>query len=166
LVTVPGRLRFLSFALGAIAVLASCSSSTDSSSTGEVVGNWQADSVGALQDSYERHLTLGADGSFSLLYRYFGVYDNQAYDDLSGFEKVTGSFRVEADRLIFEPQMLLVWDYTFGRDAPTQVYTDYPYDHFYDDARYSIDGETLTIQFTDYPADDPVPTTQLFHRVD
>lgn len=162
--TVSGRLRLLSLALGAFAVLASCSSSTEPSSNRDVLGDWQADSTGTSQESYERHLTLGADGSFSLLHRSFGVYDNQSADELSGFERVTGSFRIESDRLIFEPQMLLLWDYTFGRDAPTQVYTDYRYDHFYDDTHFTIDGETLTLHFTDYPADEPVSSTQVFQR--
>lgn len=160
------RLGFLAFALAAMAVLASCSSSTESSSVGAIAGIWEVDSTGTPQGSYQRQFTFGNDGSFSLQYRYFGVYDGQDPEDLSGFEKTTGTFTVDGDQLVFEPQVLLEWDYSFGRDAPTSIYPDYPYDHFYDDASFSIDGETLTLQYTAYPADAPEPATLVFHRVE
>jgi hypothetical protein len=72
---------------------------------------------------------------------------------------------VDGDRLELEPQVLLEWDYSFGADAPTSIYPDYPYEHFYDDAQFSIDGETLTLQYTAYPADAPEPATLVLHRV-
>jgi hypothetical protein len=159
------REGILALALVAMAVFAGCSSSTDSSSGGALAGIWEFDSAGTVQGSYQRQLTLGNDGKFSMQLRYFGVYDGQSTDDLSGFEKTTGTFAVNGDQVDFTPEVLLEWDFSFGRDAPTQVYTDYPYDHFYDDTHFTIDGETLTLHFTDYPADEPVSSTQVFQRV-
>jgi hypothetical protein len=160
------RQGILAFALAAMAVLASCSSSTDSSSVGALAGIWEFDSAGTTQGSYQRQLTLGADGQFSMQLRYFGVYDGQSADELSGFEKTTGMFVVDGDHLDFTPQVLLKWDFSYGRDAPTQIFPQYPYDHFYDDTHFTIDGETLTLHFTDYPVDEPVSASQAFQRID
>ena len=93
-----------------------------------------------------------------------GLYENQQADDLSGYERTTGIFTVNGDRVSFEPSQLVVWDYSFGRDAQPTVYAPYPYDHFYDDAHFHVEGDALTLDFTTYPADAPEPARQIFRR--
>jgi hypothetical protein len=93
-----------------------------------------------------------------------GLYENQQADDLSGYERTTGIFTVNGDRVSFEPSQLVVWDYSFGRDAQPTVYAPYPYDHFYDDAHFHVEDDALTLDFTTYPADAPEPARQIFRR--
>lgn len=150
-------------AFAAVAALASCSSSTDSSGA-SIIGSWVADSAASPTGHYVRQLIFTNDGKFVLDFRSYGLYENQQPTALSGYGRTAGSFTVNGDQLNFEPAWLSVWDYTFGRDAPQTVYAPYPYDHFYDDARFNIEGTTLTLNFTAYPADAPVPTTQIFQR--
>lgn len=151
-------------ALATVALCASCSSATDSSSSGNIVGSWVADSAASPNGSYLRQLTLTDDGRFTLDFRSYGLYENQQADDLSGYERTGGTFTVNGDRVSFEPGWLVVWDYSFGRDAPQTIYAPYPRDHFYDDARFRVDNDTLTLNVTLHQADSPRPATQIFRR--
>lgn len=96
--------------------------------------------------------------------RSFGLYEHQEADDLSGYERTSGTFTVDGDRVIFKPDWLAEWDYSFGPDAPQTIYAPYPEEHFYDDAHFHISGDTLTLDFTLYEADSPQPVTQVFQR--
>jgi len=52
-----------------------------------------------------------------------------------------------------------------GRLAPTvQAPSPHSGGSYYDDARFRLDGDTLTLDYTSYPADAPVASRQLFRR--
>lgn len=157
------QVRRLLVALAAIAALARCSSSTDSSGA-SIIGSWVADSAASPSGHYVRQLIFTSDSKFVLDFRSYGLYEGQQPDALSGYGRTAGSFTVNGDRLVFEPSWLSTWDYSFGRDAKQTIYAPYPYDHFYDDARFSIDGTTLKLSYTAYPADAPVSATETFQR--
>jgi hypothetical protein len=151
-------------ALATVAICASCSSSTDPSAADDIVGSWVADSAASPTGSYVRQLILRPEGKFMLDLRSFGLYDNQEPDELSGYERTSGTFTVDGDRLILQPEWLAVWDFSFGRDAPQTIYAPYPEEHFYDDAHFHIQGDTLTLDFTLYEAGSPRPATQIYQR--
>ena len=151
-------------ALSTVVLCASCSNSTDPSPTSNIVGSWVADSAASPVGTYVRQLTLTQEGKFLLDLRSFGLYENQQADDLSGYERTSGTFTVDGDRVIFEPGWLVLWDFSFGRDAPQKIYAPYPNDHFYDDAHAHVEGDSLTLEFTLYDADSPRPAKQVFHR--
>lgn len=150
-------------AFAAIAALASCSNSTESSAA-SIIGSWVADSAASPTGRYVRQLIFTNDSKFVVDFRAYGLYEHQQPDALSGYGRTAGSFTVNGDRVVFEPSWLSTWDYSFGPDAPQTVYAPYPYQHFYDDARFSIEGSTLTLSYTAYTDDEPVPTTEIFQR--
>lgn len=150
-------------ALAAIAALVSCSSSTDSSGP-SIIGSWVTDSSAGPTGRYVRQLIFTSDSKFVLDFRSYGLYEDQEPDELSGYGRTAGTFTVSGDRVMFEPFWFSTWDFSFGRDAPQTVYAPYPGEHFYDDARFTIEGSTLTLNYTAYPDDEPVPTTEMFQR--
>jgi hypothetical protein len=150
-------------AFAAIAAFASCSSSTDSSGA-SIIGSWVTDSAASPTGHYVRQLIFTKDSRFFLDFRSYGLYEGQQPDALSGYGRTAGSFTVNGDRVIFEPSWYSTWDFSFGRDAPQTVYAPYPFEHFYDDARVSVDGSTLTLTYTAYPDDAPVTTTETYQR--
>lgn len=152
-------------ALATIAVFASCSSSLDSLTASDIVGQWTAAREEASPTgSYSRQLTFSNDGHFVLEFRSYGVYQGQQADDLSSYSRTAGTFTVAGDRLSFDPESLTTWDAFYGASSPETVRTPYPYASFYDDARYRVEGNTLTLDYTSYPADAPEVTRQLFQR--
>lgn len=151
-------------ALATVAVCANCSSSTDSSPTGDIVGSWVSDSAASPTGYYVRQLVFTPSGKFASDFRSYGRYENQQPDDVSAYERTSGTFTVKDDQVIFEPSWLTIWDFSFGRDAPQTVYAPYPYDHFYDDAHYRVDGDELTLDFTLDVDGTAKPATQTFQR--
>lgn len=152
-------------ALATIAICASCSSSVDSLATSDIAGRWVTPSEGLRPAGlYGRQLTFTNDGRFVSEVRSYGVYPKQRPEDLSSYTRIIGTFAVAGDQLSFEPESLITWDSFYGADSPEMVQTPYPYGSLYDDARFRIDGETLTLDFTTYPADAPEPTRQVFQR--
>lgn len=159
------RTRRAILALATIAVCASCSSSLDSLPTGDIVGRWTADREEASPaGSYVRHITFTNDGHFVSEFRSYGIYPTERAEDLSGYQRTVGTFTVAGDELSFQPDSLISWDAFYGTDSPVTVQTPYPYDSVYDDAHYRIDGVTLTLDFTTYPADGPEPTSLMLRR--
>jgi hypothetical protein len=129
-----------------------------------MIGTWIADSAASPVGSYVRELTLTREGRFFLDLRSFGLYENQQADDLSGYQRTSGTFTVDGDRVTFAPDWLVIWDYSFGRDAPQTTYAPYPNEHFYDDAHFHVEADILTLDFTLYEADSQRPVTQVFRR--
>lgn len=128
------------------------------------MGSWVADSAASPVGSYVRQLTLTQQGKFILDLRSFGLYENQQAGDLSGYQRTSGTFTADGERVTFEPDWLAIWDFSFGRDAPQTIYVPYPDEHFYDDAHVHVDGDALTLDFTLYEGDSPRPATQVFRR--
>ena len=131
----------------------------------ELVGRW----VGARNDLspdgwHQSSLTLTIDGRFASENRMYGLYEGQRRDDLSARSRTEGTFRVAGDRLIFDAKRLVWWDRFHGARSAEQVEEPYPWGTIFDDARYSVRGDRLTIHFTVYPADAPVPAVGEYTR--
>lgn len=113
---------------------------------------------------YRRSLTFGANGSFTSEFRSYGIYQGQPRDEPSGYQRTEGIYERDADRLVFHPTRLVWWDRFYGVASPEQMSEPYPYGTIFDDARYEIQGQQLTLHYTTYPADAPVPTVLVFTR--
>ncbi len=94
----------------------------------------------------------------------YGIYPAQPRDELSAFSRIEGAYRTEGNQLILSPYRLITWDRFYGASSPAVVQQPYPYDGYFDDARYVVRAHTLTLVYTIYPADAPVTTTMILRR--
>jgi len=90
----------------------------------------------------------------------------QPRDELSGYQRAEGTYRVEGERLIFAAARLVSWDRFYGATSPESIVEPYPYGSIFDDAHYVLLGSQLSLQYTTYPADAPVPTLLVYTRTD
>jgi hypothetical protein len=93
----------------------------------------------------------------------YGLYESQPPSQLSAFTRIEGSYRVEGDRVVFEPTRLVWWDRFYGATSAESV-EPYPWGGIFDDARVSVRGNRLVMQYTTYPADRALPTVAEFTR--
>ena len=135
--------------------------------TGDVVGSWsQATQQLSPWGTYEFRATFTQGGLFTTEGRMYGVYGGQASREISSYSRTEGSYRTEGNRLIMSPRRLTSWDRFYGASSPERVDEPYPYSGYFDDARYEVNGTVLTLRYTIYPADAPVPTSMELRRGD
>ena len=131
----------------------------------DLAGRWiSAPADLAPQGWHQYHLTFTNAGRFSHEVRTYGLYTGQAPSTLTAFSRVEGRFRHDGDRLVTEPERLVWWDSFYGENSRVRVEEPYPWGGLFDDARFVVDGDRLTIHFTTYPADAPVPTIAEYVR--
>ncbi len=131
----------------------------------KLVGRWERGPIDLAPQGWMRyHLTFTRSGRVVHEVRTYGLRPTQSRDELSSFVRVEGRWRQNGDQLFVEPERLVWWDSFNGVASPVRVEEPYPWGGLFDDARYVVDGNTLTIQFTVYPADAPEPTTATYVR--
>ena len=135
------------------------------SGAAELVGRWVSWRNNLSPEGWHQgSLTFTLDGRFTSENRTYGLYESQQRDDLSAFTRVEGRYRIERDRLIFEPQRLVWWDHFYGARSAEHVEEPYPWGGLFDDARYTVRDDHFTMSFTVYPADAPVPAVAEYER--
>jgi hypothetical protein len=162
----------LASSLAAIAVLAGISGCRESAggpatvmSATELVGRWIGSRDDLAPDGWHQStLTFSIDGRFVWESRMNGLYGGQRRDDLSAFTRAEGTYRIDGDHLIFEPQRLVWWDRFYGAASPEHVEEPYPWSGLFDGATYSVRGDHLEMRFVVYPADAPVPQVAEYTR--
>lgn len=131
----------------------------------ELAGRWiSAPADLAPQGWHQYHLTFTNAGRFSHEVRTYGLYPGQEPGTLTAFTRIEGRFRQEGDRLFMEPERLEWWDSFYGNDSRVHVEEPYPWGGLFDDARFVLHEDRLTIHFTTYPADAPEPTVAEYVR--
>ena len=133
--------------------------------TTDLVGRWIGPRNPLAPEAWHQStLTFTIDGRFTVENRTHGVYEGESAEVLSAISRIEGTFRIAGDRLIFEPQRLVWWDRFYGARSPEHVDEPYPWGTIFDDAHYSVAGDHLTMSYTVYPADAPVPAVGEFTR--
>ena len=133
----------------------------------EIVGSWhQASQQLSPFGTYEFRVTFTQGGRFTTDGRMYGVYGGRPPKELSSYSKTEGTYSTDGDRLILSPQRLTSWDRFYGASSPERVDEPYPYSGYFDDARYEVSGSTLTLRYTTYPADAPIPASMDLKRGD
>ena len=152
-----------SFALyvAVVAGITSCTSST--SSEASLIGNWSV-SESLSPGHYTTQLTFAGDGTFTDAVRIFGSYGGQSNNDLSSYSIMSGTYKVEGDKLQTNITHTVVWDRFYGANSPETVQTVNI--TVFDQTHFRIVGQMLTLDYLSYPADAPVPTTKSFIRVE
>lgn len=152
------------FVVGLVLVMG-CEDATATAARGDLVGTWaRAPESLAPSGWYQIRMTFAPSGSFTAEVRSHGVYPGQSPNELSSYGLTEGTYRTDGDRLIVAPRRLVTWDRFYGSSSPEVVQEPYPYTGYLDDTRYAIHGQTLTLRYTSYPADAPVPTTVVLVR--
>jgi hypothetical protein len=127
-------------------------------------GRWiTAPSDLAAHGWHQDELTLEADGRFTSVSRGYGLYEGQSRDALSTSRRIEGTYRLEGDRVHFQPRRLIWWDHYESADrAPTS--TPYPWKTLFDDANVSVIDGVLVLRYNLYPSDVPVPVRADYTR--
>lgn len=155
------RLQPILFTLVLLGVGCSGPTETDSFS---LTGHW----VTAPEDLgpgawYQTHLLLDRRGLVVVDVRSYGHY-GRPRDELTGYSRIQGIYRIEGDRLLFTPRRLAQWDRFYGADSPEHTQEPY-HGPLFDEARYVLGAGQLTIDYITYPFDAPVATSAQFTRV-
>ena len=144
-----------------------CANAPSAPDASALVGRWTTARVmlkPAGAGELQHHLTFTADGRFVAETRMYGGQSSQAVDELSFSARTAGTFVATRGRLTFAPETLVTWDRFYGATSPERIQSPYPYTGFYDDTRFRVRGDELRLDFTTYPTDAAVPTTQVFGR--
>ena len=112
--------------------------------------------------SYQITLTFDASGSYRSEIISYGLY-NHSPDEISAYTYITGTWHARQDSLSVRTERMVWWDIFYGAGSPEHVMSYVG--TAYDKARYTIDGDRLTLDYLSYPADAPVATTATFVRV-
>lgn len=126
-------------------------------------GDWSVAPIAlGPTERLSRSLALRADGTFTAQSLLFGTYEGQRPTDLSAVHTIEGTYSVDGDRAHFRARRLIIWDLASGAKSKprTQEYSG----SIFDDARFTLDGDLLTLTYTTYTADAPVETTTLYVR--
>jgi hypothetical protein len=155
--------------LAVLAAMGGCAESVAGPATGstalEIVGRWVTSRNNLSAEGWHQGtLTFTIDGRFTSENRMYGLYEGQRRDDLSALTRIEGRYRIERDRLIFEPQRLVWWDHFYGARSGEHVEDPYPWGSLFDDARYYVRDDHLALSYTVSPADAPVPVSAEYTR--
>ena len=124
----------------------------------ELSGRWLAPRNDLAPDgSHQSALTFSIDGRFVFENRMYGLYDGQVASDLSAFTRTEGTYRIDRDRLVFEPVRLVWWDRFEGARSPEHVEEPYPWGRLFDDARFEVQADRLVMTYRVYPGDKGLP---------
>jgi hypothetical protein len=129
----------------------------------DLFGHWITEPEDLMPSGwYQAHLQLSPKGTMAYQVRMYGL-DGRPREELSSFSRIEGTYRLEGNRLIINPEQVVWWDSFYGPNSP--VHTDpYTYEGLFDDARYTVDSRRLIIDYVSYPLDAPVTTSLEFTR--
>lgn len=120
----------------------------------ELSGRWLTSRNDLAPDgSHQSALTFSIDGRFVFENRMYGLYDGQVAAELSAFTRIEGVYRIDRDRLVFEPRRLVWWDRFEGAQSPEHVEEPYPWGSLFDDARFEVRDDRLVMTYRVYPGD-------------
>jgi hypothetical protein len=158
----PGLTRWSSpLAPILLAFTCGCSEPTPSD---DIVGGWIAATRDLDPTGYDQsRLSFSPSGKFSWVVNTYGLYPGQARDELTDYTRIEGRYEVSNGRLVMTTERSVTWDRFYGAHSPEVVEDPYVITLF-DQARYSIGGNRLTLDYLSYPADAPVSTRQEFVR--
>jgi len=109
-------------------------------------GSWVAALEVGRISSNQRSLTFRSDGSFTSEIRGYGLYEGQPENELSGWERIEGTYSTEGDQIYWKSARRIWWDLVDGQ----QIADPYIFDPYLN-ARYEIKGSQFILRYTIYP---------------
>lgn len=126
----------------------SCKKDTTEGKTDVLTGAWEE----VPQKAYSKRLLFESGGKFSMQVR---DKDNQYWSLV-----ISGNYSVSSDNL-----SVTTTNETVKSSAGTVVSTNLINYKLFENGKFSIDNFILTLNYTTYPADGPVPTTSKFNKL-
>jgi hypothetical protein len=127
-----------------------------------LLGSWTTDRrAHDSPGSWERVLTFRTRGRFVLTTTNYGLYTGEASDQVSSRRTIRGSYVVSGDRLEFTARTMTWWDAFYDDPGPHEAT---PVAVLFEDCTFSVEVDELTLAYTTYPADGPVPTVMRLRR--
>lgn len=143
--------------------LAACDGSpTDSGKEKLLLGAWEF-SEAISSGGYYTHELIFTENKFVSRTTSYGVYPGSSPQSVSAGTEINGTYRVEDNKLFFNPASLTTWDSFYENPGP-HVQRPYPYGSIFDDCRFEIVENQLTLTYLSYPAEAPVTTKRIFKR--
>jgi hypothetical protein len=133
----------------AVLILAISSCKKSGSTPTNLIGIWNEPTNPA---GYGRSVSFGADGSFNAIFVAYPRPDGAGGVSVRSTTIFKGTFTVKRDSLLTHISTMSVQE-----DAGTPVVTPST-QKLFEYATYKLNNNQLTINYTTYPADAPVPT--------
>ena len=144
--------------------ISGCAAPTETVDT-PLVGRWQRSEAVQPAGRFQHTLTFTRDGGVVVEVRNFGLYPTQVAADLSAFTREEGTFRVRGDTVVLAVTRRTWWDRFYGATSPEHVERVAAAVDGMPPTRFVVRGDSLTLRYTSYPADAPVPTEMSYARV-
>lgn len=140
---ISGLLMLLSF------VTISCKKDKTSAGSPDVLtGGWEE----VPQKAYSRRLSFSLGGKFSMQIR---DQSNQYWSS-----EVIGQYSISGDRLIVNISSNL------EKSSTGKIITNTPINYvLFENGKFNIDNHVLSVNYTTYPADAPIPTVAKFNQL-
>jgi len=152
---------------GWIIVLLSACSSYDDMELGfaksDIVGVWADSTLAQPKGKLVHLLTFSENGVFVSRSESYGIYDGQDVNTLSGWSESVGNYVVSEGKMFFISRQVSGWD-SFSENAA--VTTQKNDQEIFEDCSYVLNKDTLTLEYTTYPADAPVRTERKYIRIE
>ena len=145
----------------ALVVAGACSDSISPKFDSPLLGGWITSRENLHPTgSMTRYISFAEDGTFLYTGNSYGIYGGTG---LAAYTRITGTYRIEGDRLICIATREATWDSFYGAGSPETV-RNVNYS-FLDQARFRIVGSFLLLDYIVYPAEAPEPATMLLESV-
>jgi hypothetical protein len=149
--------------LAFVVVALACSETTKPVSS-PIIGGWMSPRENLQpRGSFFRYLGFSESGKFTYVINSYGVYEGESPGAQSAYTNISGTYQVDGDRLVLTANRVANWDAFYGANSRERV--EQVNMIVLDEARFRIVNGKLIIDYVTYPADAPVPTTQVFTRL-
>ncbi|MDD3078649.1 MAG: hypothetical protein PHH37_06060 [Paludibacter sp.] len=126
-----------------------------------VTGIWTDTTHLETQGKIISTLTFTDNGSFTYSADKYGIYSNQSDSDLSAYSRDIGNYVLSVKNIYFASKQNTTWDSSTGGDPVTTSEEQ----TLFDECSYTINEDTLTLNYITYSANAQASTTKLFTRV-
>jgi len=139
-----------------VIIFSSCERKTDET----LIGTWAYTTESSPRGYVINEITFNSEGLFTKNLTWYGIYEGQNSDELSGWTEITGDFEVNENKLIVTANKSVSWDAFYSTDPVTTIETE----TLYTNCTFDIDEKILELKYLTFPADAPVQTKSLFKK--
>ncbi len=126
-----------------------------------LLGTWEFSEALNSKSHYVVELTFRDDFSFDEKITNYGLHPGDGPQDVSAWEKISGTYRAESNKRFFNSESLTYWDHVYY----PQIMVQHPYRiSMFDDCTFTIQEDSLTLTYFSYPDDAPHLTKRTFKR--
>jgi hypothetical protein len=143
-------------------LLSSCAKKDDVKliDNNSLIGTWADTITVSTNGYYVDELIFNNNSSFTDKSNAYGVYEGQNDKELSGWYVRTGNYELNESKVSFNAKKTVSWDSFFGGDPVTTIKTQV----IFEGCTFSINNDTLKLEYITYPADAPEITIKKYTK--